>query len=110
MTLRVRPSLRTSLHESEKTKGANLAAHSRPVGKQLMLLNETDLHYRVVAYLRRFNQNAIIVLGLGEMQNSSLKRSAAYRKGYKGGQPDLILGNLHISTTVASQLSSTKYS
>lgn len=56
-----------------------------PIGKQGMLLNETDLHYRVVAYLRRFDTNALIVPGLGELQDSSAKRCEAYRKGYRGG-------------------------
>ena len=49
-----------------------------------------------MAYLRRFHQNAIIIPGLGEFQDSSAKRCVAYRKGYKGGQPDLILSNLHV--------------
>ena len=69
---------------------------SRPVGNTLMLLNETDLHYRVVAYLKCLHLNAGVVSGLGKQQNTSLKRSDANRRGYKGGQPDLIISNLHV--------------
>ena len=68
----------------------------RPVGNKLMLLNETYLHYHVVAYLRRLHPNALIVPGLGELQDTFLKRSDAYRKGYKGGQQDFTIGNLHV--------------
>ena len=63
-------------------------------GNLLMLLNETDLHYRVVAYMKCLHFNALVVPVLGGLQDTSLKRSDAYRKGYKGGQPDLIIGSL----------------
>ena len=36
-----------------------------------------------------------MVPGLGEMQQTSLLRSNAYYKGYKGGQPDLIILGSH---------------
>ena len=67
-----------------------------PVGNKLMLLNETDLHYSIVAYLMRLHPNALIVPGLGELWDTFLKRSNGYRKRYKGGQPDFIIGNLHV--------------
>jgi prophage antirepressor-like protein len=62
-------------------------------GKQLKLLNETDLHYAVVRYIRRFHPDALIIAGLGEYQDTAFRRSDAYRKGYIGGQPDLIITN-----------------
>jgi prophage antirepressor-like protein len=62
-------------------------------GKQMKLLNETDLHYAVVRYIRRFHPDALIVAGLGEYQDTAQRRSDAYRKGYIGGQPDLIITN-----------------
>ena len=62
-------------------------------GKQMKLLNETDLHYAVVRYIRRFHPDALIVAGLGEYQATAQRRSDAYRKGYIGGQPDLIITN-----------------
>jgi hypothetical protein len=33
----------------------------------------------------------ILIVGLGELQDTSFQRVSAYNKGYKGGQPDLIL-------------------
>ena len=38
-----------------------------PVCSQVIIMNETDFHYRAVAYLRRFHSDIIIVPGLGEM-------------------------------------------
>jgi hypothetical protein len=37
----------------------------------------------------------MIALGLGEYQSSPELRSDAYHKGYIGGQPDLLILNLH---------------
>ena len=62
-------------------------------GKQLKLINETDLHYAVVRYTRRLYPKAIIVPGLGEYQDTTQRRCDAYRKGYTGGQPDIIITN-----------------
>ena len=61
--------------------------------KQLILLNESDFHYAVVRYIRRFHPDAVIIPGLGEYQDTSTRRCDAWKKGYKGGQPDLILAN-----------------
>lgn len=52
--------------------------------------NETDLHYKVVDYIRRFYPEAIIVAGLGELQDTPSKRTDSWKKGYTKGQPDLI--------------------
>ena len=56
---------------------------------------EKDLHYKVVDYIRKYIKEAIIVPGLGEHQINSTWRTDSYLKGYKGGQPDLILLNYH---------------
>ena len=60
---------------------------------QMILINETDLHYAVVSYIRDNHPEAVIVPGLGEYQDTSAKRCDAWKKGYKGGQPDLIIEN-----------------
>lgn len=57
--------------------------------------NEYDLHTKVVAYIRRFHEKAIITAGLGELQDSSNKRIQSYKKGYMKGQPDLIIQNIN---------------
>ena len=76
-----------------KTGSYELPEPKSLYGKQLKLLNETDLHYEVVRYIRRFHPDALIIPGLGEYQDSVQRRCDAYRKGYIGGQPDLIITN-----------------
>ncbi|CAB4025363.1 toxin Bro, partial [Paramuricea clavata] len=36
---------------------------------------------------------AVVIPGLGEYQDTSSKRCDAWKKGYKGGQPDIIIEN-----------------
>ncbi|CAB4024614.1 toxin Bro [Paramuricea clavata] len=60
---------------------------------QMILINETDLHNTVVSYIRDNHPEAVIVPGLGEYQDTVSKRCDAWKKGYKGGQPDLIIEN-----------------
>ncbi|CAB3980251.1 Hypothetical predicted protein [Paramuricea clavata] len=60
---------------------------------QMILINETDLHHTVVSYIRNNHPKAVIVPGLGEYQDTVSKRCDAWKKGYKGGQPDLIIEN-----------------
>ena len=74
-----------------KTGSYELPEPKSLYGKQLKLLNEIDLHYAVVRYIRRFHLDALIVAGLGEYQDTVQRRCDAYRKGYVGGQPDLII-------------------
>ena len=57
--------------------------------------NETDLHCKVVAYIRKFYRNAIIVAGLGELQDTHSKRISSWKKGYMTGHPDLMIMNYH---------------
>ena len=76
-----------------KTGSYELPEPKSLCGKQLKLLNETDLHYEVVRYIRRYHPNALIVAGLGEYQDTVQRRCDTYRKGYIGGQPDLIITN-----------------
>ena len=60
---------------------------------QMILINETDLHHTVVSYIRDNHPEAVIIPGLGEYQDTVSKRCDAWKKGYKGGQPDLIIEN-----------------
>ena len=84
---------REILPSIRKTGSYDLSDRKSLCGKQLKLLSETDLHYAVVRYIRRFHPNALIVAGLGEYQDTASRISDAYRKGYIGGQPDLIITN-----------------
>jgi prophage antirepressor-like protein len=61
--------------------------------EQVQLLNETDLHYKVVQFLRKSFPEAIVVAGLGELQDTKEKRIDAKNKGYTKGQSDLLILN-----------------
>jgi hypothetical protein len=66
----------------------------RPLyGNQLNLINETDLHYAVVRYIRKYPTDALVIPGLGEYQDTVSRRSDSSCKGYLGGQPDIIITN-----------------
>ena len=78
---------RDDLESLTLTTAGRLANH------QMQLMNETDLHYRVVAYIRRFHPTAVFVAGLGELQDTEAKRLDAWAKGYMKGQPDLLILN-----------------
>jgi hypothetical protein len=51
------------------------------------------LHHADVSYIRDNHPEAVIIPGLGECQDTASKRCDAWKKGYKGGQPDLIIEN-----------------
>ena len=56
---------------------------------------ETDLHVKVVSFLRKRYPHSLFTVSLGENQDSPAKRIDSYRKGYIKGSPDLIVQNLH---------------
>ena len=60
-----------------------------------MIGNETDLHYKIVVFTRKFYPDSILVAGLGENQDTEDKRLDSYKKGYVRGQPDLMVLNYH---------------
>ena len=53
------------------------------------IMDERDLHIKVISYIRNNHPNAILCPGLGELQDSSTKRIEAYKKGYMKGQFDI---------------------
>ena len=57
--------------------------------------NETDLHIKVVSFLKKRFPHSIFVASLGESQDTSIKRIDSFNKGYMKGTPDLIINNLH---------------
>ena len=66
-----------------------------PWNKMIMIGNETDLHYKVVDFIRRYYPHTILVTGLGENQDTDDKRLHSYKKGYTRGQPDLMILDYH---------------
>ena len=66
-----------------------------PWNKMIMIGNETDLHYKVVSLIRKYYPDSILVAGLGDNQDIDDKRLDSYKKGYMGGQPDLMVLDYH---------------
>ena len=64
-----------------------------PNNEMFKIENETDLHGKVVDYVRRFYPEAIIVAGLGDLQDTPSKRIDSWKKGCTKGQPDLMIIN-----------------
>ena len=59
------------------------------------IVNETDLHTKVVSFLKKRYPHSIFSTGLGENQDSVNKRVDSFKKGYLRGSFALIIHNLH---------------
>ena len=57
--------------------------------------NETDLHVKVVSFLKKRYPHSLFTVTLGENQDTAFKRIDFFKKGYLRGSPDLIINNLH---------------
>ena len=57
--------------------------------------NETDLHVKVVSFLKKRYPHSLLTVTLGENQDTVHKRIDSFKKGYLHGSPDLIINNLH---------------
>ena len=57
--------------------------------------NETDLHVKVVSFLKKRYPHSLFNVTLGENQDTVHKRIDSFKKGYLRGSPDLIINNLH---------------
>jgi prophage antirepressor-like protein len=66
-----------------------------PTGQQVSLLNEFDLQTKLIEFVRKYHPEANIVVGLGELQDTSEKRIKSWRSGYTKGQCDILLANRH---------------
>ena len=58
---------------------------------QYVMLNERDLHEKVVDYIRTYYQDVLFNSTLGELQDTSDKRLMSYKMGYTAGFSDLII-------------------
>ena len=64
-----------------------------PIHNQISIMNEKDLHYNVIKFIRNKIPDVLIIPSFGEHQATSSIRCDAYSKGYCGGQPDILLLN-----------------
>ena len=72
--------------ENEKTKHTSR-------DRSMVIMDEYQLHTKVVAYIRAYHKTALIAAGLGELQDTQSRRIQAWRKGYTRGQPDIMILN-----------------
>ena len=57
--------------------------------------SETDLHVKVVSFLKKRYPHSLFNVTLGENQDTVYKRIDSFKKGYLRGSPDLVINNLH---------------
>ena len=57
--------------------------------------NKTDLHVKVISFLKKRYPHSLFTVTLGENQDTVHKRISSFKKGYLRGFPDLIINNLH---------------
>ena len=57
--------------------------------------SETDLHVKVIHFLKKRYPHSLFTVTLGENQDTVYKRIDSFKKGYFRGSPDLIINNLH---------------
>jgi hypothetical protein len=62
--------------------------------KQISLLSERDLHFKVIDYIREYYPESLLYAGFGELQDTANKRIYATSCGHMKGQSDII-NNLH---------------
>ena len=62
---------------------------------QININTESDLHKRVIAWIRRFHPQLIAIPGLGELQTTGNARLEAWYKGYVKGTCDIMILNNH---------------
>ena len=67
--------------------------------------NETDLHVKVVSFLKKRYLHSLFTVTLGENQETVHKRIDSFKKGYLRGSPDLIIKiYINIAQVFASSL------
>ena len=80
------------LHEEVLPTLRKTGSYSTPTrNNQVQLINEFDLHVKLVEFIRKRYPDVLIIAGLGENQTTSELRIDSWRKGYTKGQPDLLL-------------------
>ena len=58
---------------------------------QFVIMNENQLHCQVVKYIRKYYPDVLMTATLGELQDTSYKRSKSFHQGYTSGSSDLLI-------------------
>ena len=61
------------------------------VNNQFLMLNERNLHEKVVDYIRKYFPDVLFNASLGEFKDTSEKRNRGYKMGYSAGMVDLMI-------------------
>ena len=61
--------------------------------------NQTDLHVKVVHFLKKRYSHSLFTITLGENKDTVYKRIDSFQKGYLRGSPDLVINNFHKNYT-----------
>ena len=94
-------SLNNTLHIEEAPQNECINDTSLPspsidkANKKAAICNETDLHYAVVAFIRKRFPSIKVLASLGENQCTEQRRIDSYRKGYASGSADLTIPYQH---------------
>ena len=72
--------------------------------RQISLMNEKDLHFKVIDYVRKYYPHALLYAGLGELQDTVQKRIYAKSCGYIKGTSYIILLIIYIRHIMGLQL------
>ena len=67
----------------------------KPTGLQVVLMNEFDLHIKLIDFIKKYHPEAILCPGLGENQVTDRMRIESWQKGYQRGQCDILILNKH---------------
>lgn len=61
------------------------------IHNQFVIMNENQLHSKVVSYIRRFYPDVLTTAPMGSLQDTASKRVQSYKHGYTAGSSDLII-------------------
>ena len=83
------------LRTGSYTHANNEVIEKKLTHNQFNMLDEYNLHVRIVRFIRDYYRHMLLIVGLGENQTTPSIRMKSSAKGYRAGQPDLIILNKH---------------
>lgn len=85
----------TVLPSIRKTHSFQFNNHSVKPNLTFKIDNEFDLHKHIINFCKVQYPEILLIIQSGELQDTQIKRSQEYYKGYQSGSFDLIIGNLN---------------
>jgi|LakMenE01Jun11ns_1017448.scaffolds.fasta_scaffold9912182_2 prophage antirepressor-like protein len=78
-----------------KTNAYQFNNHSVKPNLTFKIDNEFDLHKQIINFCKVQYPEILLIIQSGELQDTQLKRTQEYYKGYQSGSYDVIIGNLN---------------